>query len=69
MPKFTDLQQAPPFSHTGSNLNDGFKFISTTIDDLAYTPSAEDTAQFVATGRKCWKTLKNGKEAVWPPSL
>ena len=47
--------------------------MSTTVDDLSYTPSAEersrDAAQFVATGRKSWKTLKGGGEAVWPPLL
>lgn len=44
-----------------------------TVDDLSYTPSAEeksrDAAQFVATGRRSWKTLKGKGEAVWPPLL
>jgi len=77
MSKFTDLQHWVPFSHSSFKLNHGnshsSKFISTTVDDLAYTPSAEETARdaagFVATGRKGWKTLKKGGEAVWSPSL
>ncbi|THV07230.1 hypothetical protein K435DRAFT_742211 [Dendrothele bispora CBS 962.96] len=44
-----------------------------TVDDLSYTPSAEektrDAAQIVATGRRSWKTLKGKGEAVWPPHL
>lgn len=69
MPKFTDLQEVPP----SFRIKQDYIFISTTVDDLAYTPSAEersrDAAQFVATGRKWWKTLKKGGEAVWPPML
>ena len=59
-------------SSTGVKQNYGF-LMSTTVDDLSYTPSAEersrDAAQFVATGRKSWKTLRGGGEAVWPPHL
>ncbi|KAJ4477378.1 hypothetical protein J3R30DRAFT_210634 [Lentinula aciculospora] len=44
-----------------------------TVEDLSYTPSAEektrDAAQIVATGRRSWKTLKGRGEAVWPPHL
>jgi hypothetical protein len=44
-----------------------------TVDDLSYTPSAEertrDAAQIAATGRRSWKTLKGKGEAVWPPHL
>lgn len=44
-----------------------------TVDDLSYTPSAEelsrDAAQVAATGRRSWKTLKGRGEAVWPPQL
>jgi hypothetical protein len=44
-----------------------------TVDDLSYTPSAEertrDAAQIAATGRRSWKTLKGKGEAVWPPAL
>lgn len=44
-----------------------------TVDDLSYTPSAEektrDAAQIVATGRRSWKTLRGRGEAVWPPLL
>lgn len=50
----------------------GFVCMST-VDDLSYTPSAEersrDAAQIVATGRRSWKTLKGKGEAVWPPHL
>lgn len=65
---FADRQPGP------SRVKQEYGFImSTTVDDLSYTPSAEersrDAAQFVATGRKSWKTLKGGGEAVWPPLL
>lgn len=47
--------------------------MSTTVEDLSYTPSEQekcrDAEQFVATGRKSWKTLKGKGEAVWPPLL
>jgi len=47
--------------------------MSTTVDDLSYTPSEQeksrDAAQIVATGRRSWKTLKGKGEAVWPPLL
>ncbi|KAF8150069.1 hypothetical protein B0H34DRAFT_678986 [Crassisporium funariophilum] len=50
-----------------------FVCMSTTVDDLSYTPSEQersrDAAQFVATGRRSWKTLKGKGEAVWPPLL
>jgi hypothetical protein len=51
----------------------GYICMSTTVDDLSYTPSQEektrDAEQVVATGRKSWKTLKGRGEAVWPPLL
>ncbi|PPQ67637.1 hypothetical protein CVT24_002858 [Panaeolus cyanescens] len=49
----------------------GFVCISTTVDDLSYTPSEEekyrDAEQVSITGRRSWKTLKGKGEAVWPP--
>ncbi|PPQ95203.1 hypothetical protein CVT26_014894 [Gymnopilus dilepis] len=51
----------------------GFTMISTTVDDLSYTPSEEqksrDAEQLKATGRRSYKTLKGKAEAVWPPAL
>ncbi|KDR76000.1 hypothetical protein GALMADRAFT_457965 [Galerina marginata CBS 339.88] len=69
---FTDWHSGPPVS--GSSKQEyGFVCMSTTVDDLSYTPSEEersrDAAQFVATGRRSWKTLKGKGEAVWPPLL
>jgi len=47
--------------------------LSTTVDDLSYTPSddqrSRDAAQIEATGRKSWKTIQGKGEAVWPPIL
>ena len=44
-----------------------------TVDDLSYTPSAEEVSrhakQHIATGRRSWRMLKGKSEAVWPPNL
>jgi len=57
---------------TSSRKHVGYVCMST-VDDLSYTPSAEeksrDAAQIIATGRRSWKTLKGKGEAVWPPHL
>lgn len=47
-------------------------FLNTSsIDDLSYiAPSAEGAPSTpVVTGRKTYKTLKEKKEAVWPPHI
>ncbi|KJA14524.1 hypothetical protein HYPSUDRAFT_49086 [Hypholoma sublateritium FD-334 SS-4] len=67
---FTDWHVGSSAAHAPQE----FSFVmATTVDDLSYTPSAEeksrDAEQFVATGRKSWKTLKGKGEAVWPPLL
>lgn len=67
---FTDWNLGKPAAHGQQE----YSFVmATTVDDLSYTPSEEekyrDAAQFVATGRKSWKTLKGKGEAVWPPLL
>jgi TEA/ATTS domain len=62
-------------SSTDSGYNEqSFTYVCmSTVDDLSYTPSAEertrDAAQIAATGRRSWKTLKGKGEAVWPPHL
>jgi transcriptional enhancer factor len=65
---YTDWHAGP----SGSPVKQEY-IMSTTVDDLSYTPSAEersrDAAQFVDTGRRSWKTLKGKGEAVWPPLL
>ncbi|KAF8972169.1 hypothetical protein BDZ97DRAFT_1783536 [Flammula alnicola] len=67
---FTDWHSGLPASQVKQEY--GF-VMSTTVDDLSYTPSEQeksrDAAQFLATGRKSWKTLKGKGEAVWPPLL
>ncbi|KAG7089375.1 hypothetical protein E1B28_011065 [Marasmius oreades] len=68
---YVDYSPSPgPSSPTSTHL--GYVCMST-VDDLSYTPSAEekdrDAAQIVATGRRSWKTLKGKGEAVWPPHL
>ncbi|KAF8655058.1 hypothetical protein AX16_003259 [Volvariella volvacea WC 439] len=44
-----------------------------TVDDLSYTPSAEqhtrDVEQISITGRQSWKTVQGRAEAVWPPQV
>jgi hypothetical protein len=44
-----------------------------TVDDLAATPTREELLaqkkQKFATGRRSHKTIRGGREAVWPPSL
>lgn len=67
---FNDWHLGVPTPHVERE----FSFVmATTVADLSYTPSEEeksrDAAQFVATGRKSWKTLKGKGEAVWPPLL
>ncbi|KAF9478326.1 hypothetical protein BDN70DRAFT_880094 [Pholiota conissans] len=67
---FTDWHLGVPTPHVQQE----YSFVmATTVADLSYTPSEEeksrDAAQFVATGRKSWKTLKGKGEAVWPPLL
>ncbi|KAL0579308.1 hypothetical protein V5O48_002706 [Marasmius crinis-equi] len=61
-----------PGSSSSSRKHVGYVCMST-VDDLSYTPSAQekdrDAAQIVATGRRSWKTLKGKGEAVWPPHL
>lgn len=53
--------------------SDGGGFIRMTVDDLSYTPSAEEVTrhadQRIATGRRSWRMLKGKAEAVWPPNL
>ncbi|KAF9267969.1 hypothetical protein L218DRAFT_1074027 [Marasmius fiardii PR-910] len=68
---FIDCSPSPgPSSPSRKHI--GYVCMST-VDDLSYTPSAEekdrDAAQIVATGRRSWKTLKGKGEAVWPPHL
>jgi transcriptional enhancer factor len=66
---FSDRYSSP----STSDAQYGYICISTTIDELSYTPSQEektrDAEQVVATGRKSWKTLKGKGESVWPPIL
>ncbi|KAF8813184.1 hypothetical protein BYT27DRAFT_7181660 [Phlegmacium glaucopus] len=66
-------QRYPSPSPSGTSQQHGFVCMSTTVDELSYTPSQEektrDAEQIVATGRKSWKTLRGKGEAVWPPLL
>ena len=69
-------QAKPSENHRGSSstrVSQNSGFTMPTVDDLSYTPSAEerlrDAAQISATGRRSWKTLKGKGEAVWPPLL
>ncbi|KAK1222869.1 hypothetical protein PQX77_014291 [Marasmius sp. AFHP31] len=69
---YIDYHHTSPGSSSLSRKHIGYVCMST-VDDLSYTPSAEekhrDAAQIVATGRRSWKTLKGKGEAVWPPHL
>lgn len=69
MKMFSERYSSPSTSDT----QHGFICMSTTVDELSYTPSQEEKArdaeQVVATGRKSWKTLRGKGEAVWPPLL
>jgi hypothetical protein len=50
----------------------GFIDMSTSLDELSYPPSQEETRDaehVVANGRKNWKTLRGKGETVWPPLL
>ncbi|KAK7032271.1 hypothetical protein VNI00_013230 [Paramarasmius palmivorus] len=63
----------PSTTSASSSRKHGGYVCMSTVDDLSYTPSAEekdrDAAQIIATGRRSWKTLKGKGEAVWPPHL
>ncbi|ESK93964.1 hypothetical protein Moror_12921 [Moniliophthora roreri MCA 2997] len=67
------IDYAPSPVSAGSSRKHGGYVCMSTVDDLSYTPSAEekdrDAAQIIATGRRSWKTLKGKGEAVWPPHL
>ncbi|KAJ3505305.1 hypothetical protein NLJ89_g7488 [Agrocybe chaxingu] len=69
---YTDWQSTSSSKAKGKQ-EYGFVCMSTTVDDLSYTPSEEeksrDAAQILATGRRSWKTLRGKGEAVWPPLL
>jgi hypothetical protein len=60
-------------SSNASALSTDNGFIRMTVDDLSYTPSAEEVTrhadQRIATGRRSWRMLKGKAEAVWPPNL
>jgi hypothetical protein len=60
-------------SSKASALSSDNGFIRMTVDDLSYTPSAEEVTrhadQRIATGRRSWRMLKGKPEAVWPPNL
>jgi transcriptional enhancer factor len=72
MKMFPERYSSPSTSDAQSQQH-GYICMSTTVDELSYTPSQEektrDAEQVVATGRKSWKTLKGRGEAVWPPLL
>ncbi|KAF8804881.1 hypothetical protein BYT27DRAFT_7106114 [Phlegmacium glaucopus] len=72
MRKVSEQRYSCPYT-SASPQQHGFVCLSTTLDELSYTPSQEektrDAEQIVATGRKSWKTLRGKGEAVWPPLL
>ncbi|KAF8910555.1 hypothetical protein CPB84DRAFT_1763969 [Gymnopilus junonius] len=72
MPSIDWYSGPPPLPGT-SKQEDGFILISTTVDELSYTPTEEqksrDADQLQVTGRRSYKTLKGKAEAVWPPAL
>ena len=72
MKKSSERYLRPPKPDAISQQHD-FMCMSTTVEELSYTPSqaekTRDAAQVVATGRKSWKTLRGKGEAVWPPVL
>jgi hypothetical protein len=72
MRMFSERYSSPSTSDAQSQQY-GYICMSTTVDELSYTPSQEektrDAERVVATGRKSWKTLKGRGEAVWPPLL
>lgn len=72
MRKVSEQRYSCPSTSASSQQHE-FVCMSTTVDELSYTPSQEektrDAEQIVATGRKSWKTLRGKGEAVWPPLL